>query len=108
MKARLDELRSKAIVELDSIDTPGELEAWRIRYLGRKSALTEVLRGCRDIEEQYKEFCEQRDAAEGEEKGTNYAQGVNMEFYIEGLSWHDVSLALRRLEKECDESSEGC
>jgi len=49
MKAKLDELRIKAIGELDSIDSPGDLEAWRIRYLGRKSALTEVLRGLANL-----------------------------------------------------------
>jgi phenylalanyl-tRNA synthetase alpha chain len=45
MIAKLDELRAKAITELDGIDNPSDLEAWRIRYLGRKSALTEILRG---------------------------------------------------------------
>jgi phenylalanyl-tRNA synthetase alpha chain len=45
MIAKLDELRAQALSELDSIDTSDGLEAWRIRYLGRKSALTEILRG---------------------------------------------------------------
>ncbi len=45
MIAKLDELRAKAITELDGIDNPSDLEAWRIRYLGRKSALTQILRG---------------------------------------------------------------
>jgi len=45
MIAKLDELRAKAISELDSIDNRRDLEAWRIRYLGRKSALTQILRG---------------------------------------------------------------
>jgi len=45
MIAKLEELRAKAISELDLIDNPGDLEAWRIRYLGRKSALTQILRG---------------------------------------------------------------
>ena len=42
---KLDELREQAISELDSIDSRKDLEAWRIRYLGRKSALTQILRG---------------------------------------------------------------
>ena len=42
---KLDELRAKATSELDSINNPSDLEAWRIRYLGRKSALTQILRG---------------------------------------------------------------
>ena len=45
MMARLDELREKALHELDTVQDPSDLEAWRVRYLGRKSALTEVLRG---------------------------------------------------------------
>ena len=45
MKDKLDELRTKAIEELNSINNPSDLEAWRIRYLGRKSALTQILRG---------------------------------------------------------------
>ena len=49
MIAKLDELRSKAISDLDSIDNPGDLESWRILYLGRKSALTEILRGLADL-----------------------------------------------------------
>ncbi len=45
MRDKLDELQAKAISELESIHTPGDLEAWRIRYLGRKSELTRILRG---------------------------------------------------------------
>lgn len=45
MISKLEELSEKALSELDSIDDLGSLEAWRIRYLGRKSALTQVLRG---------------------------------------------------------------
>ena len=45
MIAKLDELRIKATSELDSINDPNDLEAWRIHYLGRKSALTQILRG---------------------------------------------------------------
>jgi hypothetical protein len=67
-------------------------------------ALTEIIKTCKEIDDYYKEFCEQRDEAEGEEKGTNYRDGVNMEFYIEGLDWYTISVALRRLEGECDES----
>lgn len=42
---KLDELQANATGELDSIDSPNDLEAWRIRYLGRKSVLTQFLRG---------------------------------------------------------------
>jgi phenylalanyl-tRNA synthetase alpha chain len=42
---KLEELRAKALKELDSIKDPKSLEAWRINYLGRKSELTQMLRG---------------------------------------------------------------
>jgi phenylalanyl-tRNA synthetase alpha chain len=45
MLEKLEELRSRSVAELDGIGTPGELEAWRVRYLGKKSALTQILRG---------------------------------------------------------------
>ena len=49
MIAKLDELREQATHELNSISNPSDLEAWRIRYLGRKSALTEILRGLANL-----------------------------------------------------------
>jgi phenylalanyl-tRNA synthetase alpha chain len=49
MIAKLDELREQATHELNSIRNPSDLEAWRIRYLGRKSALTEILRGLANL-----------------------------------------------------------
>ncbi len=45
MISKLEELRAKAISELDSISDPKSLESWRISYLGRKSPLTQILRG---------------------------------------------------------------
>jgi len=45
MLEQLEELRLKALQELESISTTKELESWQIGYLGRKSALTKVLRG---------------------------------------------------------------
>jgi phenylalanyl-tRNA synthetase alpha chain len=45
MNAKLDELRERALRELDTVKNPGDLESWRVRHLGRKSTLTEILRG---------------------------------------------------------------
>jgi len=42
---KLEELRKKALSELDSIDNQRDIENWRIQYLGRKSELTGILRG---------------------------------------------------------------
>ncbi|HEY82044.1 MAG TPA: phenylalanine--tRNA ligase subunit alpha [Dehalococcoidia bacterium] len=44
MLPQLEELRSKALQELASIDDARELESWRVRYLGKKSKLTTILR----------------------------------------------------------------
>jgi len=44
MLDQLGQLREEAIAELGSIDSLTELEAWRIRYLGKKGYLTSILR----------------------------------------------------------------
>ncbi len=44
MPQDLNHLESVALSELSRIETPGELEEWRVRYLGKKSALTAALR----------------------------------------------------------------
>ena len=44
MLKQLEKLRQNALQELDSIDSIKELESWRVRYLGKKSSLTNVLR----------------------------------------------------------------
>jgi len=45
MLKKLDQTSSKAIDELSSLSDLKELEDWRIRHLGKKSALTQILRG---------------------------------------------------------------
>ncbi len=44
MLKQLKELKLNALRELDGINSIEELEPWRVRYLGRKSELTNVLR----------------------------------------------------------------
>ena len=44
MLKQLKDLHIEALDELNEIDTPGKLESWRIRYLGKKSGLTQILR----------------------------------------------------------------
>jgi len=45
MLDQLKELRQKAFQELNGISDIKELEAWRVRYLGKKSELIKILRG---------------------------------------------------------------
>ncbi len=44
MLEQLKELESEALQELEGITNIKELESWRVRYLGKKSELTKVLR----------------------------------------------------------------
>ena len=44
MLQRLKNLRAQALEELNVVGNPRELELWRVRYLGKKSDLTQILR----------------------------------------------------------------
>ncbi|MCC6178537.1 MAG: phenylalanine--tRNA ligase subunit alpha [Chloroflexi bacterium] len=44
-KGRLGRLREQALADLRAVDGPEALERWRIAYLGRRGALTDILRG---------------------------------------------------------------
>ena len=44
IRQQITDLREKALGELSAITLSSELEAWRVRYLGKKSQLTEILR----------------------------------------------------------------
>ena len=44
MLKQLEELKSNALQDLEGISNIKQLESWRIRYLGKKSELTKVLR----------------------------------------------------------------
>jgi len=44
MLKQLEELKLNALQELEGIDSIKELESWRVRYLGKKSNLTRILR----------------------------------------------------------------
>jgi len=44
LEQQLEELHIQALDELRTINEPGKLELWRVRYLGKKSALTQILR----------------------------------------------------------------
>jgi phenylalanyl-tRNA synthetase alpha chain len=44
MSEQIEELKQKALQELEGIDNAKDLESWRVRYLGKKSELTQILR----------------------------------------------------------------
>jgi phenylalanyl-tRNA synthetase alpha chain len=45
MISELEELLANALRELEAVTRDKDLEAWRVRYLGKKSQLTNILRG---------------------------------------------------------------
>lgn len=45
MKKRLEDLRQQALEELSRVQSGGELQELRVKFLGKKGALTEILRG---------------------------------------------------------------
>jgi phenylalanyl-tRNA synthetase alpha chain len=45
MLEELQQLKARAISELDNVNNLKELEEWRVRFLGRKGSLTSILRG---------------------------------------------------------------
>lgn len=49
MLDRVEQLAAQANAELDKITSSKELDAWRVRYLGRKGRLTEILRSLSDV-----------------------------------------------------------
>jgi len=44
VRQQLEQLQKQALEELRELDEPEGLEAWRVRHLGRKSKLTQILR----------------------------------------------------------------
>ena len=52
---------------------------------------------CEICQEPIKEYCDELDVANGDEVGTAYRDDPNVEFYIDTSNWHDISLALRKL-----------
>ena len=49
MLNKVEELASKALDELVKVTNVNEIEAWRIRYLGRKGNLTQILRSLASV-----------------------------------------------------------
>jgi phenylalanyl-tRNA synthetase alpha chain len=45
MQHEIEKIKTEALKQLADIDNPKDLEAWRVHYLGKKSPLTQILRG---------------------------------------------------------------
>lgn len=49
MKSRLQTLEKEALAAIDAVDTPAGLQEVRVRYLGKKGAVTDLMKGMRDL-----------------------------------------------------------
>jgi len=49
MQSQIEEIEAKALQELERISNTRDLDAWRVRYLGKKSSLTSILRRLADL-----------------------------------------------------------
>jgi phenylalanyl-tRNA synthetase alpha chain len=45
MLEKIEEIKTEALKQMDGIDNVKDLESWRVHYLGKKSPLTQILRG---------------------------------------------------------------
>ena len=45
MKEQLETLRNEALAELSTLNSPKELEDFRVKYMGKKGSVTGLLRG---------------------------------------------------------------
>jgi len=45
MTEKIEEIKTEALKQIAGIDNVKDLEAWRVHYLGKKSSLTQILRG---------------------------------------------------------------
>jgi len=72
----------------------------RIENAPEAGALITVLEECEKLDRHYKKYCEEIDLNNGDEIGTAYEYGFNMEYYIEGDWWQTISEALRVLRKD--------
>jgi phenylalanyl-tRNA synthetase alpha chain len=77
---RIEELRQEAEAKIKDAHSPAELEEVRVRYLGRKSDLTTILRGIADLPER--------------ERGSVGQAGNELRRALEGL----LGMRLRELE----------
>ena len=66
-----------------------------------KADTADLMAALKVIEDYYKDdFCHNCDIDFGESPGTTYKTGISLEFYIEADWWHNVSLALRKLNED--------
>jgi len=97
MKERLEGLRADALQELQGVQNPAQLNDLRVKYLGKKGALTEILRGMGGLSAEERPIIGQvandvRAAIEAviEEKGAAFQQEeTNMRLMAETI---DVTL----------------
>lgn len=116
MLSQLEELKLKALKELEQIDQIAGLESWRVRYLGKKSELTGVLRGlsalsltekksigsqANEIKAQLENSFKQKENLLREKQLTS-ARGENFDITLPGRplpagGWHPISQTIHEV-----------
>ena len=101
MKERLEALKQEALQELSGVQSQQELNDLRIKYLGKKGPLTEVLRGmgalsaeegpiigqvANDVRAAIEAVIEEKQAAYQQQETENRLRAGNDRCYIAGTS----------------------
>ena len=92
MERELDQLEAAALEELSEVDDLPQLETWRVRYLGKKSALTSVLRSVASL-------------ASEERKAVGARANTVKNSFQTQLAEKKESLSLRSLDESLGKSS---
>jgi len=95
MQEELERLEATALAELAQVETHPQLEEWRVRYLGKKSALTTVLRGLAALSpEERREFGGRANKLKAtlQQKHTETEEALSLSSLSRGAAPIDVTL----------------
>ncbi len=89
MLKRLDQLEERALTELKAAENDPELQAWKVKYLGRSTALSEITAGLRELSK------EERPAVGHRANEVKNALEAAYEARLEGLEAAALERSLR-------------
>lgn len=78
MEQQLEELANRANSELSACETSSALEAWRVAYIGRSGAVSELLRGIKDLSDADKRIVGKNGNALRRELEEKYAEKLHV------------------------------
>ncbi len=71
-----------------------------LRTVPEKADISELLDQVQKLDNHYKKMCEEMDENYEDEIGTTYRDGISIEYQIEAMWWHDISLAFRKFRRD--------